>query len=97
MDIVKDLDVNNILSYLYQERILSENDVELIKAEKTRKSRTELLLDTVPRKGPKAFAGFVDSLNRQNSTKHLAEMLLDLTGEGASNFVSARTITLDPY
>ena len=85
VNLVKDLEANDVLNYLYQERILSENDVELVKAEKTRKARAEVLLDTIPRKGKRAFDEFVNSLKQQNGTKHLADMLLDLAqgGEGA--------------
>ena len=75
VDLTKDLEPNEVMQYLYQEDILTENDVELIKGGRTRKERAELFLDTIPRKGPKAFDAFISSLKRENGTKHLAELL----------------------
>ena len=75
-DLVRDMEPNGLTSYLYQSEILSENDVDLIKAERTRKARAEFFLDTLPRKGPKAFDAFIESLKLENSTKHLAELLV---------------------
>ena len=75
VDLTKDLEPNEVMQYLYQEDILTENDVELIKGGRTRKERVELLLDTIPRKGPKAFDAFISSLKREIGTKHLAELL----------------------
>lgn len=83
LELVADLDVDYISSYLYQEDILTEDDYELVKAEKTRKAKAECLLETIPRKGPKAFGEFVKGLEMNAGSKHLAEMLMNLTkGEG---------------
>eukprot|EP00112_Aurelia_sp_Birch-Aquarium-sp1_P002495 Seg1276.13 transcript_id=Seg1276.13/GoldUCD/mRNA.D3Y31 product=Caspase-2 protein_id=Seg1276.13/GoldUCD/D3Y31 len=83
LDLTTDLEPNEVMQYLYQEDILTENDVELIKGGRTRKEKVELLLDTIPRKGPKAFNAFVSSLKRENGTKHLAD-LLDVRAPPAS-------------
>ena len=89
LDLINDLEIDFILSYLFQEEILTDDDVELIKYERTRKSRAECLLDTIPRKGPKAFQTFVNGLKMNAGSKHLAEMLLqDAEGKGMdSHFV----------
>lgn len=83
LDLTTDLEPNEVMQYLYQEDILTENDVELIKGGRTRIEKVELLLDTIPRKGPKAFNAFVSSLKRENGTKHLAD-LLDVRAPPAS-------------
>ena len=80
LELVNDLDVNHISSYLYQEEILTEDDYESVTAEKTRKARAEFLLDTIPRKGPRAFGVFVKGLEVNDGSKHLAKMLRNLTG-----------------
>jgi len=86
LDLIKDLESDFISSYLFQEEILTEDDVELIKSERTRKSRAECLLDTIPRKGPRAFQTFVNGLKMDTGSKHLAEMLLrDAEGKGFSD------------
>ncbi len=87
VDLVRDLEPNDLVNFLYQDDILSENDVELLKAESTRKKRAEMFLDLIPRKGPKAFDAFIESLRQENGTKHLAEALLadsDARGGGKS-------------
>jgi CASP2 and RIPK1 domain-containing adaptor len=61
--LVKDLDTKNILDALYSKNILSAEDVERINAQMTRADRVRLLLDILPTKGPKAFQGFIESLN----------------------------------
>ena len=73
--LVEDLDPMSLLSYLFQEQTLSENDVELIKAEKTRSSQAEKLLDVVPKRGPKAFDTFCRALERTDGQGHLVALL----------------------
>lgn len=73
--LVEDLDALSLLSYLYQEHTLSENDVDLIKAERTRSSQAQKLLDIVPRRGPQAFDTFCRALERGDGQKHLVALL----------------------
>eukprot|EP00794_Sanderia_malayensis_P008766 gene8766-9703_t len=77
VELVKDLEPKDITSYLYQKDVLSEDDVELIKSERTRKLRAELFLDTIPRRGPNAYEAFIESLKQNSGTKHLADFLYD--------------------
>ena len=53
--------------------VLSEEDEEEIKAEKTSFLKAEKLLDILPRKGPDAFIRFVDALWKVQP--HLARIL----------------------
>ena len=93
VELVKDLEPNEIVGYLFQERILTENDVDLIKAEKTRRSRAELFLNTIPRKGPKAFTEFVKILQQNVGTRHLVGILHDShTGSGMHPILSSLII-----
>lgn len=71
--ILTDLDVREILDYLYQEKVLSEDDVERIKVKETRHDRCRLLLDMLPSKGPKAFKCFVTAL--ETKCEWLADLL----------------------
>ena len=73
--LVEDLDALSLLTYLFQEHTLSENDVDLIKAERTRSSRAEKLLDIVARRGPQAFDTFCRALERRGGLKHLVALL----------------------
>ena len=73
--LVEDLDALSLLSYLYQEHTLSENDVDLIKAERTRSSQAEKLLDIVPKRGPQAFHTFCRALERGDGQNHLVALL----------------------
>ena len=82
VELIEDIDAGFISSYLYGEEIISKDDLELIKAEKTSRAKAELLLDILPRRGPKAFGKFIEGLERNAGSKHLAKMLLDLTGGG---------------
>ena len=63
MEIARDLDVDKATSFLYSKSILSENDRDEIKAIKTLQSKSERLLDMLPRQKPEAFGVFVKFLN----------------------------------
>ncbi|KAH0616744.1 hypothetical protein JD844_028113 [Phrynosoma platyrhinos] len=51
-----------VIQYLYQEGILTENDVQEIRAQLTNQRKTMMLLDILPARGPKAFETFLESL-----------------------------------
>ena len=55
---VENVEAEDLLGHLFQDGILSENDKEKIEVQVTRRDRIELLLDTLPRRGPKAFTKF---------------------------------------
>uniref|UniRef100_A0ABM5GFG1 Death domain-containing protein CRADD isoform X3 n=1 Tax=Pogona vitticeps TaxID=103695 RepID=A0ABM5GFG1_9SAUR len=51
-----------VIQYLYQEGILTENDMQEIKSQVTNHRKTMTLLDILPARGPKAFETFLESL-----------------------------------
>ncbi|CAH3038790.1 unnamed protein product [Porites lobata] len=75
ISLVQDLEATQLLSYLYQEDILSENDRDSIKAEKTRGAKAEKLLDILPRRGKKAFDVFCQALATTDGQGHLVDLL----------------------
>ncbi|PNF33458.1 hypothetical protein B7P43_G03236 [Cryptotermes secundus] len=60
--IVQDVHVEYILDYLISKDVLSEDEMERIKGEKTRKDQTRHLLDILPKKNIDAFEHFVQAL-----------------------------------
>ncbi|KAM7437399.1 hypothetical protein ABFA07_012956 [Porites harrisoni] len=75
ISLVQDLEATQLLSYLYQEDILSENDRDSIKAEKTRGAKAEKLLDILPRRGKRAFDVFCQALATTDGQGHLVDLL----------------------
>lgn len=75
MALVQDLEATHLLNFLYQEKGLTENDVETIKAQKTRTARAEKLLDLLPRRGPNAFDVFCRALADTDGQHHLLDLL----------------------
>ncbi|KAF7701811.1 death domain-containing protein CRADD [Silurus meridionalis] len=55
---------DTIVHYLYQENILTENQVEEIQSQKSNRNKTLLLLRFLPTRGPNAFNAFVQSLEQ---------------------------------
>ncbi|KAJ7329913.1 hypothetical protein JRQ81_016087 [Phrynocephalus forsythii] len=51
-----------VIHYLYQEGILTENDMQEIRSQVTNHRKTMMLLDILPARGPKAFETFLESL-----------------------------------
>lgn len=73
--LVEDLEATRLSNYLLQEGALSENDLESVKAEKTRTAQAEKLLDVLPRRGPKAFDIFCRALATTDGQGHLVDLL----------------------
>ncbi|XP_063401409.1 uncharacterized protein LOC134685552 [Mytilus trossulus] len=63
IDIINNLEAGDILDYLHEDEILTNTDCELIFSGKTRKERSRLLIDTITRRGPKAYSSFTRALN----------------------------------
>ncbi|XP_066921954.1 caspase-2-like [Clytia hemisphaerica] len=72
---VKDLEATDVSSLLYESGTITENDMESIEAIKLRRDRVEHLMDLLPRKGPKAFDGFINALEESKLYDHLASLL----------------------
>ena len=60
--LLKDLEAKKVASLLYAREIFSEDDKDEVNAKKTPLEQRETVLDTLPRKGPKAFQVFCDIL-----------------------------------
>lgn len=70
-----DLDPKPLMSFLFKEFIITEDDIESLNLITTRKEKSEQLLLTLLRKGPTAFPALVEGL--KESGKHwLANLLL---------------------
>ena len=73
VSIVEDLLVDDVITLLQSKFVFDDNDIELIRSEKTSKSQAEKLLDLLVRKGDQAFGHFLSAL--QNAYPYLAELL----------------------
>ena len=74
--LVQDLEPTQLLNFLLQEDGgLSENDLETIKAQRTRRAQAEKLLDILPRRGPKSFDIFCRALADTDGQSHLLDLL----------------------
>lgn len=56
---------DTIVHFLYQENILSEDQVEEVQSQTTNRKRTLRLLDILPSRGPRAFDLFLRSLEEE--------------------------------
>ncbi|KAL3868613.1 hypothetical protein ACJMK2_041409 [Sinanodonta woodiana] len=72
---VEELEPQNVLGYLVEDGILTENDVELISNAKTRTERCHLLLSMLPKRGPSAYGSFQRALRAKNMYPHLDILL----------------------
>lgn len=71
----KDLDPKPLMSFLFKELIITEDDIESLNSITPRNEKSEQLLLTLQRKGPKAFPALVEGL--KESGKHwLVNLLL---------------------
>ncbi|KAK3596774.1 hypothetical protein CHS0354_038775 [Potamilus streckersoni] len=73
--LVEDLEPQQVLGYLIEDGILTENDVELISNGKTRKERCHQLLSMLPKRGPSAYGSFQRALRATNMYPHLDTLL----------------------
>lgn len=71
--LIRDLEPLKILNDLAE--IFDEDDRDEVKAESTRKDQVEVLLDKLPKKGPKVFEDFLRALNKRQP--HLACPMID--------------------
>ncbi|MEE4248134.1 MAG: hypothetical protein V2I33_22305 [Kangiellaceae bacterium] len=86
--LVKDIDPKDLYPHLLQHlESFSQDDVERINAETTRRDRAMMLLSILPRKGPDAFGVFVEALSKKQP--HLHKLLMEQDAE--SCVVSAET------
>ncbi|KAL4220812.1 hypothetical protein ACF0H5_019080 [Mactra antiquata] len=63
VDIVEDLEPKGaVLDSLYEDGVLTENDIELVTSARTRKERVQSLLSIIPTRGPVAYGSFQKAL-----------------------------------
>lgn len=79
--ILRDLDPSKSWNYLYQEGIFDLDDIEEVKAEKTRKKKAEALLEKVEHSGPDGIAVFAETL--RESQRHLFDLLHRVNDTGS--------------
>ncbi|XP_028393942.1 apoptotic protease-activating factor 1-like [Dendronephthya gigantea] len=84
--IVEDLLVDDVLSQLLSQFVFDDDDVELIRFEKTAKRRADKLLDILVKRGDSAFQHFLSAL--KDPYPHLAELLLAENQQERSRFPS---------
>lgn len=61
--LVNNLEATDILDYLLEDGVLTENDCELISNSKTRRERAQILLAMLPTRGPTAYGSFQRALS----------------------------------
>ena len=71
----KDLDPKPLMSFLFQEGIITEDDMDNVNSIKPRKEKSEALLLMLLRKGPNAFLALVEGLITKKK-QWLATLLL---------------------
>lgn len=65
--IVSDLEPRGkVLDILYEDGVLTENDLEKVASATTRKDRCQILLSLLPSRGPQAYGSFQKALNTGN-------------------------------
>ena len=71
--LAKNLEPSKYWNYLYQESVFDADDVDDVKAEKTRKKQAELMLEKLERLPPEKLTHFLIVLNKVQP--HLCELL----------------------
>ena len=74
VELVKDLEPEPLLLYLYQKEVIDEDDKDEIRSWKVRKDASEALIFKLMKKGPQAYPKLVDGL--ENKQPFLACALL---------------------
>ena len=74
VELVKDLEPEPQLLYLYQKEVIDEDDMDEIRSCKVRKNMSEALIFKLMKKGPQAFPKLIDGL--ENKQPFLACVLL---------------------
>ena len=78
--LLKDLEAKRVASLLYSREIFSEDDKDEVNAKATARERGETVLDTLPRKGPRAFRVFCEILGEVSP--HLDALLRPVQEDG---------------
>ena len=73
VDLIERLDIERILDYVYQEDIFTEEECELVRAEKIRHDKNRKFLSILKRKPSKCHIQFLECLKTTQS--YLAEQI----------------------
>ena len=73
--LLEDLDPNPLMNFLYQEDIITRDDIDEMDSIKPRKEKSKALLFTLQRRGPNAFLALVEGLIMKKK-QWLATLLL---------------------
>ena len=84
VNLINDLEPRDILEHLYEDEVITENDMELIDKGKTRRERCQALLSLLPRRGPTAYGCFRKALKETNYT-HLSDQLQIINNQSSNN------------
>ena len=76
MKLANDLEPNRYFAYLRQERIIDEDDEDLLRHIAVRTTRGQTLIDMISRRGAKAFEEFCRALHNGKTQSFLAERLV---------------------
>ena len=74
VQLVESLEATDILPYLRQENVITDNESEKISKGKTQRERCQYLLNLLPKRGPHAFEVFRNALI-QTRYEHLNELI----------------------
>lgn len=84
--LVEDLDVASLLVHLFANFFISQADFAKLQAIAVRREQARLLLDTLPHKGPEAFAAFAEFLELKQAYLHeVITKTLENTTEGEAS------------
>ena len=72
--LVEDLEPDPVMRYLYEKDIITEEDIDAIRSNDTRYQMNEALILQLKRRGPDAFKGLVEGM--QKNQTYLADILL---------------------
>ena len=78
--LLRDLEAKRVASLLYSREVFSEDDKDSVNSKTTPMEQREAVLDTLPRKGPKAFRVFCDVLHEVSP--HLEALLRPVQEDG---------------
>lgn len=74
--LVDNLDMEELYDHMIQTRLLSDNDMELLKSKITKTGMArEFLSSMLPRRGPKAYSRFIQALMSTEAQEFIAEEL----------------------
>ena len=65
LELVKNLQPQPLLLYLYQKEIINQDDMDEVRSKKIRKDVNEDLIFMLMRRGPEAFSNLVEGLQRK--------------------------------